>query len=295
MKPIANWYRLAHAALLGKMRVDRKTLQPEGLEWLSNNSRLPAPRLQLWVPGTYRHKRAKIVIADLAEALDGFRILHLADLHFTARWGKAHDQLIATVAQDPPDLILFTGDFVEDRCDHRAGMENVLKLFSRLQPRLGTYAILGNHDPDVMTPYLLEAGIRLITESQIRVATPDGPIELIGFPGQARLDLDPVFLGNLRPKEKNIPRIILSHYPDLIGAALPLQPDLYLCGHTHGGQICLPGENPILTHDTLPRLFARGLHRIDNTWINISNGIGFTGISIRAFCPSEVIEFVLTK
>ena len=145
-----------------------------------------------------------------------------------------------------------------------------------------------------MTPYLIESGIGLITETQQVVNTGRGAIELIGFPGQARLDMDPLFIAGLPMREVGTPRIIVSHYPDLIGAGLKLDADLYLCGHTHGGQICLPGQKPLLTHDSLPKKFATGLHRIGDTWINISNGFGFTGISLRIFCPSAVTEFVLS-
>ena len=99
--------------------------------------------------------------------------------------------------------------------------------------------------------------------------------------------------GSRRRRTPGVPRIILSHYPDLLGAALPLDPDLYLTGHTHGGQICWPNGWALLTHDRLPRRFCKGVHRIGPTWYSVSNGFGFTGISLRVFCPAEVTEFTL--
>ena len=243
----------------------------------------------------YVHVRAAISIRDLPSTLQGVRLLHLSDLHLGLRWGRAYDKLIEQVQADPPDLILFTGDFVEDRYDHRVGLPLVLRLFAGLKATHGVYGILGNHDPDVMMPRLIDAGLRFITHERVVLQLPTGQLELIGFPGPSRRDLDPDFLVALPPRAAGVPRIVLSHYPDLFGHALLLDPDLYLAGHTHGGQICLPNGWPPLTHDRMPRRFAKGIHRIGRTWYAVSNGLGFTGISARLFCPAEVTEFVLEQ
>ena len=219
--------------------------------------------------------------------------MHLTDLHLGRGWGKAYDLLMGKVRDDPPDLILFTGDFVEDRFDHRVGLPNVLRLFAGLRAKWGTYAILGNHDPDVIKPYLVEVGIRFVTDERVLVPVAGVVVELIGFPGAARADLDGDFVRGLPRREAGVPRIILSHYPDLFPAALGLEPDLYLAGHTHGGQICLPNGWPPMTHDRMPRRFCKGIHRIGRTWFSVSNGFGFTGVALRVFCPTEVAEMVL--
>ena len=90
-----------------------------------------------------------------------------------------------------------------------------------------------------------------------------------------------------------MPRIVLCHFPDLFPAARHLEPDLYLAGHTHGGQVCLPGGFPLLTHDRVPRRFCKGIHRIDKTWFIVSRGLGFSGPPIRLFCPAEAMELTL--
>jgi predicted MPP superfamily phosphohydrolase len=92
-----------------------------------------------------------------------------------------------------------------------------------------------------------------------------------------------------------MPRIVLSHYPDLFAFARSLHPDLYLAGHTHGGQICPPGERALLTHDTLPRPMAKGAHEINGSCLFVNRGFGFTTIPLRVFCPAEVVEIVLTR
>ena len=97
-------------------------------------------------------------------------------------------------------------------------------------------------------------------------------------------------------KPANSVRIALSHYPDTILCTEFLKPDLYLCGHTHGGQICLPGRIPILRHDKLPRRLCSGVHRFHDTWMITSRGFGFSSmVPLRVFCPAEVGEITLVR
>ncbi len=280
-----QWFSIDIPSLLE--RVD--PLSP-GLE-ISRSHR--GPWIQVGMPGHFVWTRAGVPLRALPPSLNGLRILHLSDLHLGRKWGRPYDEFLAKIQQNPPDLILFTGDFVEDRYDHRGALPTVLKFLAGLRASVGIYAIFGNHDPDVMFPYLRDTGINFITHQRVVVQTHGGLVELIGFPGQARHDLDPDFVAGLPPREGGVPRIILSHYPDLLGAAMPLDPDLYLCGHTHGGQICLPNGWPGLTHDGMPRHLSKGIHRVGQTWYAVSNGFGFTGVSVRLFCPAEVVEFVL--
>jgi uncharacterized protein len=73
-----------------------------------------------------------------------------------------------------------------------------------------------------------------------------------------------------------------------------LSPDLILSGHTHGGQVCLPGGYPLITHDALPRAYASGVHRIGQSWLVVSRGMGFAQFCLRLFCPAETLEIRLT-
>ncbi len=120
-------------------------------------------------------------------------------------------------------------------------------------------------------------------------------IELIGLGGLDRLDLDLAFIGSIEEKSPGNLRIILSHFPDLIRRCLPLSPDIYLCGHSHGGQVCFPNRRPILRHDSLPHHLCTGIHRAYGTWMIANRGLGFSSFRIRVFCPAEVIEIRLAK
>ena len=96
-------------------------------------------------------------------------------------------------------------------------------------------------------------------------------------------------------RTKGVPRIALSHFPDTIKRVDYLEFDLFLAGHTHGGQVCLPGGWPLVTHDTLPRKYAKGCHRWGKTWFVINRGIGFSDKEIRVNCPAEVLEITLVR
>ncbi len=234
-------------------------------------------------------------IPDLPAKMDGTRLLHLGDIHLRSRWPAALEGVIDRVNSDPPDLILFTGDFVEDKRDHGPALPALRRLIEPLQSKSGRFAILGNHDGDLLLPRLTALGVRVIVHQRLEVPVRGGTVELIGFPGLDRLDLSDAFLKSIPKRGPGVPRIILSHYPDLIRAAdaAGLAPDLYLAGHTHGGQICLPDETPIMRHDSLPRRLCKGAHDYRGTCLVVTRGLGFTGIPVRAFCPGEATEIVL--
>jgi predicted MPP superfamily phosphohydrolase len=228
--------------------------------------------------------------------LEGLRILHLTDFHCRRYWDPAYDDLLARIAARPPDIIFYTGDFVDNRFDFRRALPIVQKWVQQLKSRLGTFAILGNHDGDLMAPALAGLDITLIDHRRLILHSGDAAIELIGVAGVDRLDLDLPFLKSLGDKPTGAVRIILSHFPDTLRKVTFLRPDLYLCGHTHGGQICLPTGLPIIRHDNLPRRFGRGIHRLFGTWLVVNRGLGFSSrAQVRLFCPAEVIEMKLVR
>lgn len=235
----------------------------------------------------------ELMIHNLPPALTGFRILQIADVHCRTYWTSAYNQLINRVRSDPPDLLLFSGDIVEDKLNPTPALPLIRRFVSSFKSNLGIFAVRGNHDlrltasSFVGTPYRLIDGQRLLLNSH------GAEIELIGLPGPEREDLHDSFLNTLPPKESHIPRIILSHYPDHIRKLEKHHPDIYLAGHTHGGQICLPLGIPIIRHDSLPQELSRGVHRLAHSWFIVSRGFGFSETPVRIFCPAEVIELRL--
>jgi predicted MPP superfamily phosphohydrolase len=253
----------------------------------------PGPRWQWRGPSEFVWKRVTLLVANLAPALHGLRILHLSDFHTRRYWPPAYDTLLARIAADPPDLILFTGDFVESRRNHLPAVPHVKRLVAGLRARLGCYGTLGNHDLYHFAPHLDDTNVTLLEGARHVLDVGDGgaAIELIGFPGVDRTDLTEDFLRSL-PRERvdGALRVVMSHFPDHLPRAEFLAADLFLTGHTHGGQVCLPGGHPIITHCRLPRALARGIHRVGPTWLVVNHGLGFSGLPLRLLCPSEVVE-----
>src|SRR5258706_5030223 len=192
---------------------------PEGFEW--TQIRTPVPHLP--------------------PELEGFRFVHLSDLHIRSYWSRGYDELIHRLEQSPPDLLLITGDFINDLHDHRPGLRTLKRLIPKLKSRLGTHAILGNHDVDLIVPDLQEMGVTMLDGRRAVLEAGGGAkVELIGLGGIARDELDVRFIASQPPKSPGTLRIVLSHFPDHFRRIRPLNADFFLAGHTHGGQICLP-------------------------------------------------------
>jgi predicted MPP superfamily phosphohydrolase len=251
------------------------------------------PAVQWRGPHTFIWRRVTLPVPGLPAAFRGLRILHLSDFHTRGYWPPAYDTLLAAIAARPPDLILFTGDFVESRRNHLPAVPHVKRLVAGFTARLGCFGTLGNHDLYHFAPHLDGTNITLL-EGARRVLRVDGAdLELIGFPGVARTDLTETFLGSLPPRGERTLRVVMSHYPCHLPRAGFLSPDLFLTGHTHGGQVCLPGGRPLITHCRLPRRLSRGVHRVGPTWLVVNHGLGFSGLPLRVLCPSEVVELRL--
>lgn len=229
-------------------------------------------------------------LARLPTAFDGLRLLHLSDLHLDLIPGFA-DVVIGLIERTPHDLAVITGDFA----DHPAGyfhdcLEGLRRIARTLGP--GTLAVLGNHDIIEIVPHLENAGIRVLLNENARIDRGDRSIWIAGID-------DPHFYRthDLTAACKGIPQdecaILLSHSPKMHEEARQSGFDLMLSGHTHGGQICLPGGIAIVRNERCPaELFA-------GAWIRgtlcgyTSRGTGSCGVAARFNCPPEITLHVL--
>jgi hypothetical protein len=247
------------------------------------------------VPWGFEWNRYTLPIPGLPAELEGFRIAQISDLHLRPFWSSVYDDLIARIQSKAPDAIFMTGDFVNNKRNHDREAPFAHRLVSQLSAPYGVFGVLGNHDRYGLPAKLEGTGITLLDARRQVLEVHGAALELIGLPGVDRKDVTPQVLASFPPKQPGVPRIVLSHFPDVLTKAEPLEPDIYFAGHTHGGQVCLPGGIPIIRHDSLPRKLGKGVHKIKGTWLVVSRGIGFTGISVRLFCPSEVVEVVLSR
>jgi predicted MPP superfamily phosphohydrolase len=249
--------------------------------------------LQFFPPRAIEWNRVELPIKRLPRALHGLRVLHLSDVHLRRRWPAALNPLFDRIRQDPPDLLFFTGDFVDNKWNHRPAMPQVRRFIEQFTARIGCFAIHGNHDSYKIGEALRDSHVKFLDGCRQVIEARGEKIEIIGFPGKHRKELTADFIKSLPEPAAHVPRIILSHFPDHLKKTGGLGADLFLSGHTHGGQVCMPDGGALLWHDGLPRKLAKGAHRIGDTWLVVSRGIGWTGLPIRAFSLPEVVEMKL--
>jgi predicted MPP superfamily phosphohydrolase len=251
----------------------------------------PGARISFRGPVHFEWTAMRVPVPGLPPELNGFRFVHLSDIHARHDWAPAYDVLIERLKQSPPDLLLITGDFVNNLNDHRPGLRVLKRLIPQLSSRLGTFGVLGNHDVDLVTPDLAGMNVTLLDSRRAVLEGVAGArVELIGLCGVDRRDLDETYIRTLPPREPRTLRIVLSHFPDHFRLTKPLGADFFLSGHTHGGQVCLPGGWPLITHDRMPKKYAKGIHRFGPTWYVVSRGLGYASFPIRVNCPAEVAE-----
>ncbi len=230
-----------------------------------------------------------LTVGARAESLCNLSVLHLSDLHIDA-WPGQGERLASVLRPwaGSYDLVAMTGDFRFDvKGSIDAAVENLAIVVAALQPKIGCYAVLGNHDPlDIVLP-LEELGVRVLLNEGELITHDSGQFWLAGVD-------DPHWFGTddletaLAAAPVEIPRILLAHSPELAFEAAAQGVDLYLCGHTHGGQVCLPGGFPLLKNCRSPRAQIRDHWQLDGMVGYTSRGTGFSGLPLRSFCRGEV-------
>lgn len=226
------------------------------------------------------------------------RIAVLADLH-AARPHLSEARLAAIarrLAAQAPDLVLMPGDFVSTRTPlHRPlSPDEIARALSPLPAVAPCFAVLGNHDAEVGNRHvqaaLEEVGIGVLRNEVVGLPWGDGRVEIAGLGclRSGRADPARTFAG----LTGDAPAILLSHVPDIFPAA-PAAVVLTVAGHTHGGQVRIPGLGPIVTLSRLPRRMARGLHERDGRWLYVSAGVGTSALPVRFANPPEIAILTL--
>jgi len=238
--------------------------------------------------------RNEIVIDDLPQGFDGYRIAFLTDTHVAPSVRRDfHAEIVAQVNRFDPDVILLGGDFVTF---HRHIPLIAERLLPALRARDGIFAILGNHDywagAAEIESSMRAAGVQFITNRSIGIERGGAILPIAGIDEVYRgePDFERAFAG-LDPAG---PAIAVSHHPDIIDLAAGRRIDLLLCGHTHGGQIRFPFFGAVVVPSRHEAEFAFGFHRVRNVLMYVSRGIGAIP-PVRILCRPEVATFVLRR
>ncbi len=263
---VENWYS-AHSLI-------RNALRLTGLYWRGVRN---AERLRVVHNDIRSH--------ELPSGFDGLTILHLSDMHVDMN-DTAMSNLIGLLGELQYDLSVLTGDF---RAKTFGSFDATLSGLARVRQHLvgPVYGVLGNHDTIQMVPGMEAMGIRMLLNECEVLERGGERIYLAGIDDAHYYRVD-----NIEKAGSHIPdgaySILLSHTPEIYRQAAHAEFNLLLSGHTHGGQICLPGSIPITLDSVLPRRLGRGAWRVHNMDGHTSVGAGSCIVAVRFNCPPEV-------
>lgn len=236
------------------------------------------------------------------DAAHPLRIAHISDIH-VEHFGRRERRLNALLKELNPDLIVFSGDFINlSYVKDQKVRDVVCEVVKEWEAPFGVYAVSGT-SPDVDHPddldfYLCNASAESVVGRWVSLEAPGGMLHIGGVPSWHVMRTDRAALAELlRSRPEGGAQLLLVHTPDLAPEAAEAGVDLYLCGHTHGGQLCLPGGIPIVTGSLLGRRFARGRVELDGTTIYTARGLGFEGLGApraRLFCQPEITLWEIT-
>jgi hypothetical protein len=232
---------------------------------------------------------------DLPEGLDGFRILHCSDFHFMNENAPFLDSVVRCVGGVEVDLCVFTGDY---RFGHFGRQDCVLapmaRVVSAIASRHGVIGVLGNHDVSDLAKILETLGIRMLVNAGMLLES-NGARLWIGGIDDAHTFRSDHLPGALEGAPDDAFKLLLSHTPERIREAEARGVDLYLCGHTHGGQLCLPKLGAVVSNSRCPRRYTKGPWRYGSLRGYTTVGAGVTDVPVRFNCPPEAVLITLRR
>ncbi len=237
-------------------------------------------------------RRNPVSSRELPEAFDGYTILHLSDLHceMSQRAMRRVAELVGGLSYD---LCVLTGDF---RGPTFGPFDIALATVADLRSRLSgpVLAVLGNHDSARMVPGLEAMDIKVLVNESTAFARGDAAIHVAGVDDAHFYRAD-----NIEKASATIPAesysILLTHTPEIYRQAAHAGFNLLLSGHTHGGQICLPGGVPITLDSVLPRSLGKGAWKHHDMHGYTSVGAGSSVVPVRFNCPPEITLHTLKR
>jgi uncharacterized protein len=239
-------------------------------------------------------REISLTFRDLPEAFDGYTVLFMSDLHLDGLDGLT-EKLQEMLPDLPADLCIFGGDLrMETHGPYDEALARFMRLLPCLRVRDGMCAVLGNHDCLEMAPRLIEVGVPVLVNDAVAIERHGQTIWVVGIDDPHHFqchDLGKAF-EDIPPGEFVI---FLSHSPEVYREARQHGAQLYLCGHTHAGQIQIIPIGPVFTHSRTGRRYVQGVWEYLGMQGYTSSGVGTSGIPVRYFSEGEIVRITLRR
>ncbi len=249
--------------------------------------------------------RLTISFDKLPEKFDGFKIIHLSDLH-SKSFGKNQQRLANILDKSKPDMIVITGDLVDQKhYDEQVALE----LINQSVEIAPVYFVMGNHEWwsgqfASLEKRLLEAGVHVLRNSWRDIEVDGQKVVVCGIDDPAAAGsqydedsfIDQQLQETLSKLSKDSFKILLSHRPEKLTLYAHYEADMVVSGHAHGGQFRIPFIGGLVAPNQgfFPK-YTSGIHREKETTMIVSRGLGNSIIPLRILNRPEVIEIVLNR
>jgi predicted MPP superfamily phosphohydrolase len=236
--------------------------------------------------------KKSIVLPRLPKAFHGLRVAVFGDLHVGYHLDPEDlPAIIDKVMEQKPDLILFTGDFVDD---DQTVIPDTIRYLTKLNAPFGKFAVLGNHDynGDQVALGLKQAGFQVLQNEHHMISKGRDNLVIAGV--EDLLMGEPDLLQALEGSPVDTCTLLLSHCPDFADQIVSNHIDLQVSGHSHGGQIRLPLVGELITPPGGSQ-YVDGYYRLTNTQVYVNRGIGTTILPFRFNCRPQISLLELTN
>ena len=245
--------------------------------------------------GRLKVEKVQIELKSLPADFDGTQILLLTDIHVDALEGIV-SRVMEISSNLNYDFCVLGGDY-SFKLDGGHGTECARKmdvLARRLVERSPVYGVLGNHDRYKMAETLSNAGVHMLINDSTTITRGDSRIHIAGIDDSHYYGADDIELAQSAITDGEF-RIVVAHSPEPFRQIAASGAHLQLSGHTHGGQVCLPGGRAVVTSSSVPYRVVKGRWSHAGMQGYTSRGVGASGVPVRFFCRPEITVITLCR
>ncbi len=239
-----------------------------------------------------RLESVEFAFADLPESFDNTTFLFISDPHIDCH-PELIDAIIRLTEKIDYEFCVLGGDYTFDSNVTNGQVHAIIENFAvKVTQKSKVYGVLGNHDRYATAEVLEHAGVKMLINEHDFIEKNGQHICLVGLDDCHYYDAQDIRLADTR---ENVFKIMVSHSPEMYKQAALAGFSLFLAGHTHGGQVCLPGGWPLITCATVPLKSVKGKWRHKNMIGYTSRGAGTSLADVRFCCPPEITLITLKK